>query len=285
MTRAAGRLLTGLALLHFAAGLWLGRGALASVARAGYFDALAISSARQLWFWHLVSAVPLAALGLLLARGEAAPRSAWLGILVALLAAAGACLLPRSGFWLLFLPAALLVRAGRRGRRIPTEWRREGFTVSTDPARLDRAAIRDFLAGSYWAAEIPQEVVDRSVAGSLAFGLFDGDRQIGFARVITDRATFAYIADVYVLEAYRGRGLGVWMMEIVRAHPELAGLRRWMLVTRDAHALYRKSGFSDLAHPDRVMEIVYPDLYRRSRPADAPPLPRRAVIDGSGPHR
>jgi GNAT superfamily N-acetyltransferase len=135
-----------------------------------------------------------------------------------------------------------------------TEWRRGVFTISTDVERLDRAAIHEFLAASYWARGISRALVDRSIEGSLCFGLYDGPRQVGFARVITDSATFAYLADVYVLESHRGRGLATWLMESILAHPDLQGLRRWMLVTRDAHGLYRKVGFRDLAHPERLME-------------------------------
>ena len=145
------------------------------------------------------------------------------------------------------------------------EWHREGFSISTDPARLDRPAIRDFLAATYWSPEIPQDVVDRGIEGSLVFGLYAGEKQIGFARAITDRATFAYVADVYVLEEYRGRGLARWLMETVLAHPDLQGLRRWMLLTRDAHALYRKVGFADVARPERIMEIARPDIYREKK--------------------
>jgi GNAT superfamily N-acetyltransferase len=143
----------------------------------------------------------------------------------------------------------------------PTEWRRDGFTISTDSARLDRPAMREFLAASYWSPGIPQDVLDRALEGSVCFGLYEGERQIGFARAITDRATFAYVADVYVLEEYRGRGLALWLMGIVMEHPELQGLRRWMLLTRDAHALYRKVGFVDAARPERIMEIARPDIY------------------------
>lgn len=148
----------------------------------------------------------------------------------------------------------------------PTEWRRDGFTISTDSARLDRPAMREFLAASYWSPGIPQDVLDRALEGSLCFGLYEGRRQIGFARAITDRATFAYVADVYVLEEYRGRGLALWLMRTVMEHPELQGLRRWMLLTRDAHALYRKVGFVDVARPERIMEIARPDIYMKPEP-------------------
>src|SRR4029453_12923626 len=136
------------------------------------------------------------------------------------------------------------------------EWRREGYTLSTDKARLDRAAIHGFLQDSYWAKGIPQQVVDKSIHNSLCFGLYEGEHQVGFARVITDFATFAYLADVFVLPSPRGRGLAAWLMEIIRAHPELQGLRRWVLATRDAHSLYKKSGFRGLEDPGRFMEIV-----------------------------
>src|SRR5512147_3041525 len=142
-----------------------------------------------------------------------------------------------------------------------TEWRRENFTISTDRAQLDRAAIHEFLARSYWAKGIPREIVDRSIEGALCFGLFENGRQIGFARVITDAATFAYLADVYVLESHRGRGLATWLMESILAHPELQGLRRWMLVTRDAHGLYRKFGWRVTPEPGKHMEILRRDVY------------------------
>lgn len=143
------------------------------------------------------------------------------------------------------------------------EWRREDLAISTDPSRLDRALVARFLAGSYWAKGIPQEVVDRSIEGSLCFGLYRGQKQLGFARVITDYATFAYLADVFVVETSRGEGLGVWLMEVIMGHPSLQNLRRWMLVTRDAHGLYEKFGWRPLDHPERIMQIVEPDIYER----------------------
>lgn len=138
------------------------------------------------------------------------------------------------------------------------------YQISTDPARLDLDAIHTYLTASYWAEGISRELVARSLAGSLAFGLYDADRQIGLARVITDRATFAYLCDVYVLEAYRGRQLGLWLMECVMAHPELQGLRRFMLATRDAHALYAKFGFTPPVKPGALLEIMKPGLYRKT---------------------
>jgi GNAT superfamily N-acetyltransferase len=133
--------------------------------------------------------------------------------------------------------------------------------ISTDPSRFDLDVIHGYLARSYWAAGIPRETVERSIAGSLCFGAFDGNSQIGFARVITDRATFAYLADVFVLEEFRGRGVASKLMEAIVGHPELRGLRRWLLVTRDAHRLYERFGFRPLAHPDRHMEAVLANPY------------------------
>ena len=148
------------------------------------------------------------------------------------------------------------------------ERHRDGFTVSTDPARLDVEAIHAFLSTSYWAAGIPRETVARSLDGSLCFGLYEGERQIGLARMITDRATFAYLCDVYVLPDYRGRGLGSWLMRCVMDHPDLAGLRRFHLVTRDAHELYRPLGFIEVRNPECHMELRRPDIYKK--PADQP---------------
>jgi GNAT superfamily N-acetyltransferase len=143
------------------------------------------------------------------------------------------------------------------------DWQRDGFTISTDRSKLDRKAIHDFLAGSYWAKGIPRDVVDRSIDNALCFGLYENGRQVGFARVITDSATFAYLADVFVLESHRGRGLATWLMNTILAHPSLQGLRRWMLVTRDAHPLYRKVGFAALANPERIMEMTFSRIYER----------------------
>ncbi|MDB6026181.1 MAG: family N-acetyltransferase [Verrucomicrobiales bacterium] len=130
--------------------------------------------------------------------------------------------------------------------------------------------IHAYLAQSYWATGIPLELVKRSVAGSLCFGIFFRGEQVAFARVISDRATFAYLADVYVLEEHRGQGLADWLMTTIVAHPELQGLRRFMLATRDAHGLYAKYGFTPTAKPEALMEIVKPDLYLRSKPANQP---------------
>ena len=144
------------------------------------------------------------------------------------------------------------------------DWTRDGFTISTDRDRLDRGLIHEFLRRSYWAAEVPRSVVDRSIENSLCFGLYEGDRQIGFARVITDSATFAYVSDVFVLESHRGRGLSKWLMEVLMGHPDLQGLRRWMLATADAQGLYRRFGFHPPEKPEMLMEIVDMDVYRRN---------------------
>ena len=135
------------------------------------------------------------------------------------------------------------------------EWRRDEFTISTDQERLDFKVIHNFLSTqSYWAIGRPIEVIKRSVENSLAFGLYRGEEQVGFARVITDYATFAWLADVFVLDSERGKGLGKWLMEVIVAHPELQGLRRWVLSTKDAHELYRRVGFTELIKPERWME-------------------------------
>ncbi|MGB6876515.1 MAG: GNAT family N-acetyltransferase [Candidatus Acidiferrales bacterium] len=143
-----------------------------------------------------------------------------------------------------------------------TEWRKGDFHITTALAQLDMDVIHGFLAReSYWASGIPRATVEKSMQNSLCFGLFHGKTQIGFARVISDRATFAYLADVFVLSEYRGQGLAKWLMECIMAHPDLRGLRRWLLVTRDAHGLYQKSGFTPLAHPERLMEIHSAGVY------------------------
>lgn len=144
------------------------------------------------------------------------------------------------------------------------EQRRGEMTVTTDPARFDLDAVHAFLRGAYWSAGIPRQVVARAAANSLCFNLLAGDgRQVGLARVVTDRATFAYLCDVYVLPERRGEGLGRWLMECVMDHPDLAGLRRFSLVTAGAHALYRPHGFTALAQPERHMEIARPGMYRQ----------------------
>lgn len=142
------------------------------------------------------------------------------------------------------------------------EHRKGNFLISTDPARLDLAIIHDFISHSYWAEGIPLALVERSLKNSLCFGIYDGDKQIGIARVISDFATYAYIGDVYISEAYRGQGLGKWLMSCIKAHPDLQDIRRWSLVTRDAHGLYKQFGFTPVKAPERYMELVVANPYQ-----------------------
>jgi GNAT superfamily N-acetyltransferase len=142
------------------------------------------------------------------------------------------------------------------------------YSISADPARLDVEAIHAFLTTAYWSEGIGRDLVARALDGSLCFGLYHGIVQVGFARVVTDRATFAYLCDVYVLPAHRGKGLGEWLIETVMSHPDLQGLRRFTLVTKDAQGLYRKFGFTEIAAEGRHMEIARPGLYLET--ADQP---------------
>jgi GNAT superfamily N-acetyltransferase len=137
---------------------------------------------------------------------------------------------------------------------MPEEWRYDGYIISTDASRLDLRTIHNFLKTSYWAAGVSFEVVESSVRNSMVFGVYRGEEQVGFARVVTDRATFAYLADVFVLGTHRGRGVGTWLMETIFSHPDLQGMRRFMLATRDAHELYRRHGFDGLGSPEIFME-------------------------------
>jgi GNAT superfamily N-acetyltransferase len=143
------------------------------------------------------------------------------------------------------------------------EWQRDGYTITTDPRRFDLAAIHRFLTTTYWSPGIPLEVLRRAIDDSVCFGILRGGEQAGFGRVVTDRATFGYLADVFVLESHRGRGLSKWLMECIDAHPDLQGFRRWMLFTRDAHGLYRRFGYVPLDNPDRCMQRWTPDVYKR----------------------
>jgi GNAT superfamily N-acetyltransferase len=141
------------------------------------------------------------------------------------------------------------------------EWRRGDYLISDDRERLDLETIHRFLSTeSYWAVGRPLEVVRRSIEGSLAFGLYRDSRQVGFARVVTDYATFAWVADVFILESERGQGLSKWMMEVILSHPELQGFRRWVLATKDAHGLYKQFGFMELNRPERWMERPDPNM-------------------------
>jgi GNAT superfamily N-acetyltransferase len=142
------------------------------------------------------------------------------------------------------------------------ESRRGEFLLSTNRARMDLNAVHGFLTNCYWAKGIPREVVARSIEHSLCFGVYDSSgAQVGFARVISDFATYAYLGDVFVLDSHRGRGLGKWLMECIMQHPALQNLRRWSLITRDAHGLYAQSGFAPLATPESYMELHRPNVY------------------------
>ena len=151
------------------------------------------------------------------------------------------------------------------------EARRGAYLVSTDPARLDLAAVHRYLARSYWSPGIPEDVVRRAAEHSLCCGLYhDAAGQVGYARAVTDRATFGYLADVYVLEAHRGHGLGAWLVGTLLSHPDLQGLRRLSLLTRDAHGLYERFGFRNAPVPSRFMErvVAAAELWRAPAAAD-----------------
>lgn len=144
------------------------------------------------------------------------------------------------------------------------EHQRNGFLISTDKSKLDIAAIHDYLSReSYWAQNIPLNVVQKSIHNSLCFGVYNREKQVGFARVVSDLATFAWIGDVFIIETHRGKGLSKWLMECIMSHPDLASLRRWMLATRDAQELYRKFGFQTVTNPENYMVIRNPDIYNK----------------------
>lgn len=143
------------------------------------------------------------------------------------------------------------------------DWQRQPYRITDDPEAVDLQVVHAFLSQSYWARGIPRETVARAVAHSLPFSLFEGERQIGFARAVTDRATFADLADVFVVSEQRGRGLGAWLVSTVLGHPELQGLRRWLLATRDAHGLYLGLGFTVPANPSIFLTRHDPDVYVR----------------------
>ena len=144
------------------------------------------------------------------------------------------------------------------------EWLQGEYSITTDVNQLDLNVIHQFLASSYWAKGLPLEVLQRSIQNSLIFGLYKGKQQIGFARLITDHATFAYVADVFILEPFRELGLGKWLIETIISYPELQGLRRWLLATKDAHELYRRFGFTKLNNSDSFMEKWSPDVYQQT---------------------
>lgn len=139
---------------------------------------------------------------------------------------------------------------------------RDQFCISTDKSKLDIDAIHEFLSTkAYWCLNIPRETLASAIANSLCFGVYYDDKQIGFARVITDFSTIAYLGDVYILESYRGNGLSKWLMETIRSHPNLQGLRRWILLTRDAHTLYSQFGWKEISDPSKWMEIHDKNVY------------------------
>jgi GNAT superfamily N-acetyltransferase len=144
---------------------------------------------------------------------------------------------------------------------------RDGFLISTDPALIDLDVVHGFLSTSYWSPGIPRDIVRRGIDNALTFGVYDQRTsphgQVGFARVITDKATFAYLSDVFILDSHRGHGLSKWLVEIILAHPDLQNLRRFCLLTRDAHGLYERFGFGPIPDPRNYMERRDPDVYKR----------------------
>lgn len=140
---------------------------------------------------------------------------------------------------------------------------RDDYHISTDKNKLQTEMIHQYLSTeSYWAANIPLATVERCIQGSICFGIYQNEKQIGFARVVSDAGSFAYLADVFILNEHRGKGLSKWLMKVILAHPDLQGLRRWLLATRDAHTLYAQFGFTPLDNPDRFMQLHNPDVYR-----------------------
>jgi GNAT superfamily N-acetyltransferase len=144
-----------------------------------------------------------------------------------------------------------------------TLYNRDGVIISTDKASLNIDLIHNFLHSCYWAEKIPRAIVERSIENSLCFGIYFNGHQVGFARVITDYATFAYLADVFVLAEQRGNGYSKLLMAAIKNHPQLQGLRKWMLATRDAHGLYQQFGFNPIGNPANVMEITDLEIYKR----------------------
>lgn len=141
----------------------------------------------------------------------------------------------------------------------------EEYFISTDIDKMDVDTIHQYLsASSYWAKGIPKELVGKSIRYSLCFGVFSGDKQVGFARVVTDRTSFAYLGDVFILPAHQGKGLSKWLMQTIHDHPDLQGLRRWMLFTRDAHGLYSQFGWKQVPEEQtgRIMQIHNPSIYQ-----------------------
>ena len=145
------------------------------------------------------------------------------------------------------------------------EWHRGEFTISTDRQCLNLELIHDFLTRSYWASGRELAIVKKSIDNSLPFGVYSGTQQIGFARVITDYTTYAYLSDLFIVESFRGQGLGKWLVKTVVYHPELQGLRKWSLATADAHGLYRQFGFAEVRYPERHMEKWGENAFHQTR--------------------
>lgn len=143
------------------------------------------------------------------------------------------------------------------------KWHKDAYLISDNPEDLDYDVIHRFLSQSYWAEKIPRNIVEELCKNSLCFGIYLDGGQVGFGRLITDYATFAFVSDVFVLEEHRNRGLADWMLVCMKEHPRMQGLRRWMLATKDAHALYSKHGFVPMKNPDWFMEKAKPDIYKR----------------------
>ena len=146
------------------------------------------------------------------------------------------------------------------------EEKKDGFIISTDKSRLDMNVIFDYLSNrSYWAKGIRMDMVKRAAENSICFGVYENDKQIGYARVVTDKATIGYIGDVFILKTHRGRGLSKWLMECILKHPELQGFRRWILLTKDAHGLYKQFGFNEPEEPATYMELRKKDVYKKDK--------------------
>jgi GNAT superfamily N-acetyltransferase len=160
---------------------------------------------------------------------------------------------------------------------MPHEILQHPFLVTDDRSRLDFTVVHAFLSACYWSPGIPRYVVEKAAVNSVAFGVYDltagTGRQVGYARVVTDYATFAYLADVFVLESHRGRGLSMMLMRCIQSHPDLQGLRRWLLMTRDAHGVYARCGFSPLANPGSAMEITRREIYLQPASTHTPKHP------------
>ncbi len=156
-------------------------------------------------------------------------------------------------------------RAGNINDRV-IEWEKSGYLLSTDKSKIKIPVVHAYLSNdSYWAKGIPVETVKRSIEHSLCFGIYYQHEQVGFARIISGFTTFAYLADVFVLPAHRGNGLSKWLMEIIMDHPDLQGLRRFLLTTQDAHELYRRYGFTEYPQPERMMTRNFPDMYKTKK--------------------